>query len=307
MKTIVMLLLACLPGYMLCAQQLYSKAYGNSRNQPVIFLHGGPGGNATLFEATTAARLADSGFYVIVYDRRGEGRSPDPKATLTYQEAFDDLNSIYRKYGLKQAALIGHSFGGLVATLYTRQYPQKVSRLVLAGALFAQQETYDWILSNAGDYARYHNDTAMQQRTKVLMAADKQSAAYRKGCYDLAGKMDYFEMPQPTKASRELRKAYEAGPFYAQNIRNSNAPLLFYKNEPRKNIDTRPDLKALKQKGVRIYAVYGEQDRIFSGRMLAGLKNLVGPDEFRFIDNCSHYLFVDQQPDFLRYITQWLR
>lgn len=57
------------------AQQLYSKAYGDPKNPAIIYLHGGPRGNATLFEGTTANALAERGFYVIVYDRRGEGRS----------------------------------------------------------------------------------------------------------------------------------------------------------------------------------------------------------------------------------------
>jgi proline iminopeptidase len=59
------------------AQDLYSKAYGNPKNPPVIFIHGGPGGNATLFEGTTAQKLADKGFYVIVYvsiRKQGEER-----------------------------------------------------------------------------------------------------------------------------------------------------------------------------------------------------------------------------------------
>ncbi|MEZ0128312.1 alpha/beta fold hydrolase, partial [Flavobacterium sp. LBUM151] len=66
-------------------------------------------------------------FYVIVYDRRGEGRSADPDAKFTYQEAFQDLNFILKKYNLKKVTLIGHSFGGLVATLYTAKYPEKVN------------------------------------------------------------------------------------------------------------------------------------------------------------------------------------
>jgi proline iminopeptidase len=49
-----------------------------------------------VFEATTAQPLADKGFYVIVYDRRGEGRSLDSTATFTYREAITDLNEIYQ-------------------------------------------------------------------------------------------------------------------------------------------------------------------------------------------------------------------
>ncbi|CAI8760316.1 alpha/beta fold hydrolase [Chryseobacterium sp. IT-36CA2] len=90
------------------AQNLYSKAYGNPKNSPVIFIHGGPSGNATLFEGTTAQKLADKGFYVIVYDRRGEGRSKDGNATMTFKESFENLKSIYTTYNIKKANILAN-------------------------------------------------------------------------------------------------------------------------------------------------------------------------------------------------------
>ncbi len=84
------------------AQAIYSKAYGNQKNPAVIFIHGGPSGNATLFEGTTAQKLADKGFYVIVYDRRGEGRSKDENATMTFKESFEDLKQLYNTYHIKK-------------------------------------------------------------------------------------------------------------------------------------------------------------------------------------------------------------
>ena len=125
---------------------IYSKAYGQSNHPAIIFIHGGPRGNSTLFEGTTAEKLAEKGFYVIVYDRRGEGRSIDTMATFTYKEAIQDLNELYKTYKIKKANIIAHSFGGLVGTLFTEENPEKVNSLILAGALFSQQETYDHIL-----------------------------------------------------------------------------------------------------------------------------------------------------------------
>lgn len=52
------------------AQSIYSKDYSNKNNPAIIFIHGGPSGNSNLFEATTAQKLTEKGYYVIVYDRR---------------------------------------------------------------------------------------------------------------------------------------------------------------------------------------------------------------------------------------------
>ncbi|MFC4477945.1 alpha/beta fold hydrolase [Flavobacterium chungangensis] len=286
-------------------QSLYIKTYGNEKNKTIIFIHGGPSGNATLFEGTTAQKLADQGFYVIAYDRRGEGRSTDSNAKFTYEEVFQDLNSIYAKYHLKKAVILGHSFGGLVATLYTHKYPQNVSALVLAGALFSQQETYDHILNTLKK--KYSNDSEQLKKISIVENLNKNSAEYRKGCYELAGENGFFKMPKPTKASKKLYANYEAGEFYKTNIRNKNAPLLFYQNEKQNNIDTRPVLKKIKSAGVPIYGIYGKDDGIFSSDQINSLKAITGEKHFAFLDNCSHYLFVDQQVAFISKLKYWLK
>ena len=110
----------------------YSKSYGDSKNKAIIFLHGGPGYNAVSFELSTAQKLADNGFYVIVYDQRGCGRTKtDTNSIYTFKEAYVDLNNIYKKYNLKTATLIGHSFGGTLGILFSKNYPEKVDNLIL--------------------------------------------------------------------------------------------------------------------------------------------------------------------------------
>jgi proline iminopeptidase len=294
-----------LMSFFMNGQNLYMKTYGDKTKKAIIFIHGGPSGNATLFESTTAQKLANKGFYVIVYDRRGEGRSSDPKAKFTYEEAFQDLNSIYKKYHLKKAVLIGHSFGGLVSTLYTNKYPQNVSALVLAGALFSQQETYDHILNSVKK--AHTGDSKTLNKIAYVEKLDKNSAGYRKHCFDLASDDNYFKMPNPTKASKKLYSDYEAGEFFKTNIRNKNAPLLFYQNEKQTNIDSRPILKEIKTKGIPIYAIYGKNDGIFSSAQIASIKNIAGKNHFFLIQNCSHYLFVDQQEEFLSKIKLWIK
>jgi len=288
-------------------QKLYIKTYGNKKEKAIIFIHGGPSGNSTLFEGTTAQKLANLGFYVIIYDRRGEGRSADPEAKITYAEAFEDLNAIYKKYNLKKATLLAHSFGGLVATLYTRKYPQNVSNLIMVGALFSQQETYDHILNSVSKIAATKNDTAQLAKIKAIEKLNKNSAEYRKACFDLASENDYFKMPNPTEASKRLYSDYEASDFFKTNIRNKNAPLLFYKNEKQNNIETRQSLNKIKKNGIPIYAIYGKEDGVFSSAQINSIKSIAGQNHFAFLDNCSHYLFVDQQDQFLYNIKKWLK
>ncbi|WP_300674377.1 alpha/beta hydrolase [Soonwooa sp.] len=282
------------------AQNLYSKPYGEKKNPAIIFIHGGPSGNSNLFEATTAQKLADKGFYVIVYDRRGEGRSKDDNATMTFKESFDDLNQIYKLYHLEKANILAHSFGGIVATLYTNQYPEKVKSLILAGALISQQETYDHILGSAK--IAFKNNANKLQEIYNIETLSKNSAEYRKKTYDIASDLGYFSMPNPTKESQTLRQEFENSEFYKSNFKNQNSPLLFYKNETQSNLDNKAVLLEIKKKKIPLFAIYGQNDAIFSEKQLTDLRNIVGTNNFKVLDNCSHYLFVDQQSQFLDFI-----
>ncbi|MCF0065645.1 alpha/beta hydrolase [Dyadobacter chenwenxiniae] len=286
------------------AQQIYSKAYGQKGDPAIIYLHGGPRGNSTLFEATTANALAKKGFYVIVYDRRGEGRSSDTEAKINFDEAFSDLNTLIKDYDLAKVNLLGHSFGGIVSTLYTERFPQKVERLILVGALFSQQESYDHILTTSLKIATQARDSTMLKKISYIKTLNEQSEQYRKQTYEVASHFGFFKMPRPTLESRELTEEYENSNFSKSNIRNDKAPILFYQNESRVNIDTKPILKDIIQKNIKLSAIYGLQDGIFSKNQISDIKRIIGPQNLYTIENCSHYPFVDQQAKFLQSVQE---
>ena len=291
----------------LTAQNVYSKAYGDKNNPAILYMHGGPRGNATLFEGTAANELAQKGFYVIVYDRRGEGRSVDPDAKITFDEAFKDLNNLIKQYNLKKVSILGHSFGSIVSTLYSNAFPEKVDRLILVGALFSQQESYDHILSTSLKLASEKKDTAILNKISHVKSLNNRSAEYRKQTYEIASHFGFFKMPTPTDESVKVNKQYETSGFSKSNIRNDHAPVLFYQNEPLVNINTKPILKDLTGKGVKLSAIYGLQDGIFSQKQLSDLQTITGRSNFYTIDNCSHYPFVDQRTEFLKIVETVMR
>jgi len=205
MKQIIVYFFLQLAVFFVSGQTIYTKAFGSDKDEPIIFIHGGSSGNSTLFEATTAQRLANKGFYVIVYDRRGEGRSTDTTAKFTYNEAFNDLITVLKKYNIEKVNIIGHSFGGLVATLFADKFPRKVKSLTLVGALFSQQETYNHILIAVKRIYKANRDTLNLKRVKGIESIDKKSVEYRKGCYELADENNFFKMPKSTKEADSLR------------------------------------------------------------------------------------------------------
>lgn len=286
-------------------QSIYSKSYGNKENPAVIYIHGGPGSNSTLFEATTAQKLADMELYVIAYDRRGEGRSADPNATFTFEEASNDLIDIYKKYNIAQASIFAHSFGGIVSAYFAERYPEKVKSIILVAALFSQQESYNHILDSAEKIYGKKNDTTMLEKIQETRQMLKNTAEYRASVYSFTDGM--FDMPEPTMESIELREIYKNSDFYKNNIRNWNAPAIFYQNEILNNVDTKAILKKLKTDGIKLFGIYGKQDRIFSRKQLNDLREITGRENFTLIDNSSHFLYVDQQRIFLKTFSKYMK
>ncbi|HEX9947088.1 MAG TPA: alpha/beta hydrolase [Allosphingosinicella sp.] len=102
---------------------------------PVVFLHGGPGGNTYNFEATAGA-LLERTLPVVYFEQRGSGRSERPAsgdyATATLAE---DLEALRVHLGVTRISIVTHSFGTVIGLAYAARYPQRVARMVIAGGL----------------------------------------------------------------------------------------------------------------------------------------------------------------------------
>jgi proline iminopeptidase len=287
--------------------QLYSKAYGESSNPAVVFLHGGPGYNSAGFEATTAQRLADSGFYVIVYDRRGEGRSIDKNAAYNFEQTFDDLKSLYEKYGFEKAILIGHSYGGVVATLFAEKYPENINSLFLVGAPVSMQETFRTIIKTCKSIYTQKKDDANLKYIDMLEKMDTSSIEYSSYCFGHAMQNGFYS---PTVATEEALAIYAT--FNTDTLLKNHAmkmtregPEGFWKNENYTTIDLTKNIRNLVAKGMKIYALYGKDDGLYSTEQVKFLEDLIGLDNLKYLDNCSHNVFVDCQSEFIDALKNW--
>lgn len=299
MRSLFLLLLVCTLGTQ--AQTIVSHAFGDASKPAVIFMHGGPGSNAINFESTTAAQLAEQGFYVITYDRRGEGRSADPDAKYTFQQSYDDLNSIYKQYKLKKASLIGFSFGGIVATGYTARYPEQVSALVLVSALVNLQETYRTIIRSCRKIYTEKKDTSGLKDLDNLEKLDRASIDFRRGCFKQASKNGFFATPNRTADAQAIYKKLDADTLYLHyaNLNNDTPSNEFWKHEKYSTINNLPVIKEIVKGGVPVFAMYGKDDGLYAPEQIASVKAVIGNKHILYMQDAAHYLYNDQQGHFL--------
>ncbi|WP_229715464.1 alpha/beta fold hydrolase [Mangrovihabitans endophyticus] len=71
---------------------------------------------------------------LIRYDERGCGMSDWTVPSFSFDDWVDDLETVVDAVGLDQFPLLGVSQGGAVAVAYAVRRPERVSRLILAGA-----------------------------------------------------------------------------------------------------------------------------------------------------------------------------
>jgi len=80
--------------------------------------------------------LIDAGYRVIIYDRRGFGKSSKPISGYDYDTFAADLDKIMKKLDIKDATLIGFSMGGGEVARYIGTYGSKrVSKAVFMSAV----------------------------------------------------------------------------------------------------------------------------------------------------------------------------
>lgn len=134
---------------------LYVEQCGNPEGQPVIVLHGGPGGGCSPF----MRRFFDPSHYrVVLFDQRGCGRSR-PSASVeanTTQHLIADIERIRTDLGIEQFLLFGGSWGATLALAYAEAHPDRVTALVLRGVFLGTQSELDWFYG--GGAARFFPD-----------------------------------------------------------------------------------------------------------------------------------------------------
>jgi pimeloyl-ACP methyl ester carboxylesterase len=127
--------------------------YGCSAKKPngktIMLLHG-KNFNGAYWERT-AKDLSDKGFRVIIPDQIGFGKSSKPQSyQFSFSQLAENTKAILDKLKIDKIIVLGHSMGGMVATRFTLQYPEKVEKLILENPIgledyktFATYQTID--------------------------------------------------------------------------------------------------------------------------------------------------------------------
>ncbi|GAB2695581.1 alpha/beta fold hydrolase [Mucilaginibacter koreensis] len=115
---------------------LYYETYGSGR--PLLLIHGN-GGSIKAFE--NQIPYFAKHYRVIAADSRSQGKSKDPKDSLSYSMMADDMDSLLNYLHVKSCYVIGWSDGGINGLLLAVRHPDKVRKLAISGANLVSDST----------------------------------------------------------------------------------------------------------------------------------------------------------------------
>jgi pimeloyl-ACP methyl ester carboxylesterase len=97
--------------------------------QAVLLLHGR--NFPSSYWAPTIKALTAAGYRVVAPDQLGFGKSSKPVFDYHFDDMAGTTAALLEKLQIEKLDVVGHSMGGMLAVRFTRNYPQKVDRLVL--------------------------------------------------------------------------------------------------------------------------------------------------------------------------------
>jgi proline iminopeptidase len=284
--------------------QLYHFSAGEGQN--VLIVHGGPGYPYT--EPWPGLEALTSAYHFHYYDQRGCGQSTRPIDTFSSRNTYQnmktlehtlgisaqvaDIERIRRILGDDELVLVGHSFGGFLASLYAAEFPENVARMVLIapaevlvmpqedGGIFEEvrerlpeemQEEYDAYLQ---DYLSF-NDIFSQSEAD-LVALNQGMTEYYQAAVGI---------PMPEQG--------EPGGWVVQAIYLSIG----------KRHDYRDSLRAVE---APVLVVHGSED-VFQPEAASRIYAEVFPNaEIRVVEDAGHFPFYSQPDAFEQIVGEFL-
>jgi proline iminopeptidase len=139
--------------------------------EPVIFLHGGPGGAVVSFHPiiNVISSLTEDGYDVYFYDQIGGGISGRLKNIRDYtlSRQIADLENIRQKIGMEKMILIGESFGGVLAAHYAAHYPENIEKVVLISP--GEIASQEWERKERGDIRDRASEETLEEFRNLLI------------------------------------------------------------------------------------------------------------------------------------------
>lgn len=210
--------------------------------EPVAFILGGGPGFSSWNLEPIQEHVAALGYEAVIMDMRGVGENAGAVEGALLDAWIEQIDTVRQAVADGPVTVIGHSWGALMALLYTRAYPERVGQLVLLNPVdprtrsmrYVTTEIHERRLSESGagwaDAERWSNEIPekVNGRLKTVKQIRRALPAY---FHDYEQGRRYAAQFDADDYNLELNiegwQAYERDPVRYETIRQWGIPIDF--------------------------------------------------------------------------------
>lgn len=265
------------------------RIYGSGK--PLLIINGGPGMNSDGFEGLAVSLSKD--FQTIIYDQRGTGKSVMKKVdstTITMALMISDIESIREQLGYEKWSILGHSFGGMLASAYATVHPDRIDKI---------------ILSSSGGIDLGLLSYFRESFNSKLTATQLDSIAYWDGQIAAGDTSHDVRLAR----GRNMAPAYVQDPKFipviAERLTQGNSTLnqLMWQDMRRINFNCAEKLKSYTGP---LLIIQGRQD-IIRPETVEKAQKAFSNSRVVYMEHCGHYGWLDNPEVYFKEVTEFLR
>jgi len=267
--------------------KIYYRTFGTGT--PILIINGGPGLNSDGF--VDLAKTLSAQNQTIIYDQRGTGKSvmQIDASSITMELMIDDIENLRKQLKIERWIILGHSFGGMLASYYATIHPSRIISMILSSSGGIDLDLLSYVAKNIN--AR-------------LTPQQQDSASYWSQKIN-NGDTSYFARWQRAKV---LANAYVYDKKYALPIaeRLTQSDLrvnnLIWQNMQKIKFNCAPKLSTFTKP---VLIIQGKQDIIEEWTSQKANKILKN-SKLVILDHCVHYGWLDNRDMYLSEVEKFI-
>jgi 3-oxoadipate enol-lactonase len=254
---------------------IYYEDHGDNKSYPLILIH--PIGGNILIWHHEISLLLKSGFRVIAYEIRGHYRTNMGRVgAYAMQDLVNDLHQLLEHLNIKICSIIGHSIGGIIASMYAAQHPGSVDAIVL-------------INSSPKRFKEKDLEKHFKTREVAITQGIEALAEYKLRSFDET--RDLLKDKRDSDFFRDVFTKTSVDGFVAATIALYTIP---------ENV-----LEELRTSHCKVFAIVGSDDDVFM-RLLKETKEEMPEMQLNVLDGSDHWVIIEKPDEMYDMLMEFL-
>lgn len=267
--------------------KIHYQTFGDGK--PILIINGGPGMSSRGF-VPLAEKLSET-HRTIIFDQRGTGWSlyPANAKTITMDKMVGDIETLRQHLKIDSWTVLGHSFGGMLASYYATKHPKRIDKLILSASGGIDLSLTDYVsFSIQSKLSDKERDSLRYFNNKIASGDTTYAARIGRG--------------------RALAPAYvydkKNAPIIAKRLTEGNSEVnnLVWSDMRRIGFNCAPKLKTFTNP---VLVIHGKND-ILKRETAQRSQNAFPNAQLVEIENCGHYGWLDNPTAYFNSIRKFL-